>query len=149
MRFLLDENLHEVAAAALNALAAIDGEDEFRHIVPLVGEGTEDEDIPPLCHDQAFDAVVTLNYKDFGARKVLYQGLLDAGINVIVVRPGRLTMTPNNQVSILTGRYPQFRKLIAYHGMVQSRVLVKVTLTSADIRSLAELIAEIEGGHLP
>jgi hypothetical protein len=45
---------------------------------------------------------VTANVKDFGARLPLYRRLLESAISVLVVRPGRETLTPEVQVSILS-----------------------------------------------
>jgi hypothetical protein len=69
--------------------------------IRTLASGTKDPIIPGLCKRNGFDALVTANVKDFGARLPLYQTLLEKGISVVVVRPGRETLTPEVQVSIL------------------------------------------------
>lgn len=143
MRFLHDENLDETACAAVAMLGTLSG-DLHEHITEHAPRGTLDPEIPPLCQSLEVTALVTVNYKDFGARKVYYQALLAAGVSVVVIRPGKGRFTPEQQASILTRHMARIRfELNAAEGPT----LVKVTQTDVGRRSLDELIAEFESGQ--
>lgn len=140
MNFLLDEQLHDTAAKALDALGAPAG-NRFSYIVEHAGHGTLDEDIPALCRRLGVGVLVTANVKDFGARKRYYEALLDQDVRVVVVRFGRAKPTPAIQVSILAGQYARICALLE-----ESEVpcLIRVTASGAQRRTLEELIAEID-----
>lgn len=148
MRYLLDENLDAKTAAAMDAIAA-EG-DGFAHILTIAAEGTPDQDIPALCRHHDFDILVSVNVKDFGARKLIYQALLDAGVNVIVIRAGKAKLKVATQVSILSGAYERVRILFA---MADGPALIRVTAGgTAQLRSLQDLEDEFAAGdrpHLP
>ena len=141
MKFLLDENLHPQMAEILTILGRDDGH-EFIHILSVAPPGTEDSVIPGLCRDREIQVLVTVNHKDFGARKALYKALIDAHVSVVVVRPGRLRFVKANQAMVLTGAYPTFTK---YAVEAQNPTLIKVTPSGTVTRSLEELEAEIQG----
>ena len=100
MRVLLDENLWPELATALNAF------EERYHLrfthINDVEPGAQDEDIPAICERLGATALVSANVRDFGARRVLFEALLEAGVSVIVPRPSRrVTLTPEVQMSML------------------------------------------------
>lgn len=141
MRFLLDENLDAVTAKAVDVVAQLTA-DEFRYIEEFTPAGTQDDDIPAICRENGCHVLVTVNYKDFGAKKVYYQALLDEGVSVVVLRPGKnYKMTVPHQISMLTLHYAQIRKLLDS----DEHCLVKVTLTTVVRRSLDDLLNEIGG----
>lgn len=141
MRFLLDENLHELVAATMNVLGLENG-DEFLHIVPVAGFGKEDEEIPPICNEHGCDALITVNHKDFGAKKLYYQALLDSDVHVVVVRPGKMKFQPHMQVAFLASAYPHARALIAE---ANECVLVRMSWSSAVVRTIDQILNEVEG----
>lgn len=145
MNFLLDEMWNERLAPALSLLS---DEDQFRHVAAEGHGGTLDADIPPLCNDLNTDVLITVNVTDFGARKVLYQALLDAGVTVVVVRPGRGRFDTNQQMSVLTRHLERIRREIARS---EAPRLVVVTQSDVRVRTLDDLIAEMsrEGKRLP
>jgi predicted nuclease of predicted toxin-antitoxin system len=143
VKFLLDEQLHRSAAQALHAFAQLSG-DAFAHIYDYDAGGINDDAIPPLCKAQGIGVLVTANFRDFGARKLLYQRLLAAGIHVVVLRPGNIRFLPSKQVSILAAHYERIRRLLADSN---GPTMVRVTSTTADEHDLDELIAKIEGGE--
>jgi hypothetical protein len=143
LKFLLDENLKPLTAQTLDVLASEQG-DSFVHICDedIAGEGAEDEVIPGLCRDNHCDAVITVNVRDFGAKKALYQALLAEGIHVVVVRPGRVIFQAPQQVALLSGKYPTYSRFLRE---ADGKVLVRVTQSDVKVRTLDELVAEISG----
>ncbi len=82
--------------------------------------------------------------KDFGAKKVIYQALLDDGVNVVVVRAGRSKLKIATQVSILSGAYERVRTLWA---TADGPALVRVSAGgAAELRSLRDLEEEFAAG---
>ncbi|MDP9444132.1 MAG: DUF5615 family PIN-like protein [Actinomycetota bacterium] len=79
MRYLLDEQLSESAAKCLNGLVGRDPE-TVRHMTDLVPQGLEDDDIPPLCQQHGVATLITMNVRDFGAKKHYYAALLAHGV---------------------------------------------------------------------
>lgn len=140
MNLLLDEMLDAEVASALNVLA-------YRHgciysAIRSIAAGAPDEVIPTICKDRGIGALVTANVVDFGARLVLYQALLDAGISVVVIRPSRLALTPEVQMALLSAHSVRIaERLRAATGSV----LLRVTQGAIVERSLDELRDEIEG----
>ncbi len=142
MRYLLDDNLDPKTAVAMNAIAARG--DGFAHILTIADEGTADDDIPGLCRQHGFEVIVSVNVKDFGAKKVIYQALLDDGVNVVVVRAGRSKLKIATQVSILSGAYERVRTLWA---TADGPALVRVSAGgAAELRSLRDLEEEFAAG---
>lgn len=138
MNYLLDENLSPVVGPVMNILGAANG-DSFLHIRnDLNMGGTDDKDIPSLCRENGCDALITINHKDFGAKKLLYQSLVQNGVTVVVVRPGRMRMSPDNQVSLISGKYSAIRRAI----QSAPHLLIRVTPTDVVSRTLDELIIE-------
>lgn len=148
MRYLFDENLDRKTAAAMDAIASND--DGFAHILTIADAGTADEDIPALCRQYGFDVLVSVNVKDFGAKKVIYQALLDKGVNVVVVRGGKAKLKVATQLSILAAAYERVRTLFA---TADGPALIRVTSGgSAQLRTLQDLQEEFAAGdrfHLP
>jgi hypothetical protein len=100
VRIILDENLWPELAPALNAF------EQRYHLTFLhindIAPGAQDEEIPALCREQEATALVSANVRDFGARRVIFEALLEAGVSVIVPRPSRrATLTPEVQMSML------------------------------------------------
>ena len=140
MKVLLDENLDQMVAPILSLLGARRG-DMFVHILDVADAGTDDLDIPDICEAHGVGAIITVNYKDFGAKKAIYAALINAGVDVIVIRPGKIKFTPEQQVSILSGKYPTYIKLIEDGPEHQ---LVKVTQSEVKARSLEQLLEEFD-----
>ena len=145
MRYLLDENLDRKTAVAMDAIAAPG--DAFAHILSVADEGTPDERIPALCRQHGFATLISVNVKDFGARKVIYQALLDEGVNVVVVRAGKAKLKVATQLSILSGAYERVHALFA---AADGPSLIRVSAGgAAQIRSLQELEEEFAAGDRP
>lgn len=140
MRFLYDENLDETAVRAIAVLGEREGE-QHEHIVDHAGRGLKDPEIPPLCARLDVRALVTVNHKDFGARKVYFQALISAGVSVVVIRPGKGRFPPEQQTSVITRHLSRIR-----HELHAARApcLVKVSQSGVARRSLEDLVAEFD-----
>lgn len=138
MKVLLDENLWPELATALNAF-----EQRYRlsfvHIND-VAPGAQDDDIPAICQELGATALISANVRDFGARRIIFEALLEAGVSVIVPRPSkRVTLSPEVQMSMLI-RHIQ-RITGALHSN-QGQLLLKVTEGSVVEITLEQLIRE-------
>jgi precorrin-6x reductase len=141
VKYLIDEMMSEVVSRSLNPLAAPTG-DEFLHILDIAEPGTQDEDIPALCRRHGIDVLITLNVKDFGARKHYYAALLDAGVSVIVARPAKQQPDAGQQVALLSLHFERITRTFDEAG---APLLMRVTHSAAVVRDLEELIAEVSG----
>lgn len=103
--------------------------------------GSKDPVIPDLCKEHGFDVLATANVKDFGARLPLYQRLLESGVSVAVVRPGRETLTPEVQVSILSLHSREIDRRLSG----KPPTLLRITRSEVKERTLDELLDEILG----
>ena len=109
MRIILDENLWPELATALNAFEPR-YQLTFVHINDIA-PGAPDEDIPRICREQGATALVSANVRDFGARRVIFEALLEAGVSVVVPRPSkRSPLTPNVQMSMIIRHIPRFAR---------------------------------------
>lgn len=79
-----------------------------------------------------------------GQKRALYEALLNSGIHVVVVRPGKVRFDVPQQVSLLSGKYPTFSR---YLREATSKILVRVIQSDVKVRTLEELVAEIEGAR--
>lgn len=147
MNLLQDEQLSPKAAPAFAALLALSG-GTVAHIGVLGYSGMDDGDIPELCRRLGFDTLLTINVKDFGARLHYYAALVDAGINVVVGRPGKgQRMDAYGQVGLFAQHLPRIEKnIIEGDGAV---VLQVVTQGSVRARTLSSLVEELESKRLP
>ncbi len=144
MRYLLDENLSEDAARAMDQL--VTGRGAFLHLLAVAAKGTDDIDIPGICRQHDFQVVLTANVKDFGARKVIFEALLKSNIHVLVVRPGKKPLTSFLQVSLIS------RHFLSYDKMFRtSAAPVLATLTESRVRqvTLTELLNGMSDPRIP
>jgi Domain of unknown function (DUF5615) len=143
VRALLDEQLNEASARALAAFSLSRGrDDDYVHIYDLGAGGMADAEIPALCKEHSVDLLITANVVDFGARKALYAALIDAGVSVAVLRPGRQRFDAEVQHAMLAlHRATIVRRLEEAH----SPILLRVSFSQVVVRTLDELISEIEG----
>jgi hypothetical protein len=146
VRYLLDEQLHEVVAKSVALLGERAG-DEFIHILSVRGQGTKDPDIPGLCAEHGIGCLVTANVRDFGARKVYYQALLAEGLHVVVLRPGKGQFYEEEQLALLSKSYRSIRSLL---DSAAGPLLLVCTPSTVRDRSIDDLIEEFdEGRRLP
>ena len=138
MRVILDENLWPETATSLNAFESR-FDLHFEHI-HHIAPGAQDEEIPEICREQGATALVSANVKDFGARRVIFEALLAAGISVIVPRPSkRATLTPQVQVAMLVRHIE--RMSVSLHHAAEP-ILLRVTEGGVTEVSLEQLVRE-------
>ena len=142
MKYLLDEQLDEVVAAAMAPIAAKFG-DEFVHILALRAQGTSDNEIPALCRDESIQCLVSANVRDFGARKFHFQALLAKGLHVVVRRPGRGKFYEEEQLALLARSYRRIRSIT---DATTAPRLLSCTPSGVRDRSIEELIEEFDRG---
>ena len=139
MRIILDEMLWPELATALNAFEQRQGL-TFLHINEIA-PGAQDEDIPNICREYQATALVSANVRHFGARRVLFEALLEAGVSVIVPRPSkRATLTPEVQGAML---FRHLGKIADVMRNAQGQVLLKLTEGGITETSLEHLSREI------
>ncbi len=141
MRCLFDEQLNEVAAQSLNVMCEHLGHG-IAHIVDLGHAGMQDEHIPALCASMDIGALITMNVKDFGAKKVYLSALLEQSVHVAVVRPGKQRMDVAGQIGFIAPALP--RALDIWHTSSQPQLLVVRQGGAVVPRTLDELVAEFE-----
>jgi hypothetical protein len=147
VRYLLDECLSGMAAQAMTVLAP---SAEFIHLLDVAAMSTADPDIPAICKEGAFDVLVSINVKDFGARKHIYESVILAGIHVLVLR--RQPRQPTDlwwQASLLARHYPKYSKVFR-----NASEATLASMSDSGVRELtfAEIMLEIaaqESGRPP
>lgn len=145
MRFLLDENLQASIARVLSVLGESYG-DDFVHIDDIGASGAKDPDIPRLAIDNGGGCLVTVNVRDFGAKKELYEALLAEGLHVCVLRPGKERFTGDQQISMITRHYVRLREMLS---SAAKPILTRATWSSLKVRTLEELRSDFGGPRLP
>ncbi len=141
MRFLLDENVSQSIAPALQALGEPD--EFYSHVLEEAGRPKlTDDEVVELCRTGNFDVLITINVRDFGARLHYYASLRDRGIHVVVVRTGKEQPDLHQQMAMVCGQFDAVRRILS---RAAGPALVKVTRTSAHERTLDELINEQTG----
>lgn len=139
MRIILDENLWPELATALNAF-----EQRF-HLTFIhindIAPGAQDEDIPNICREQGAAALVSANVRDFGARRIIFEALLEAGVSVIVPRPSkRVTLTPEVQMAMLMRHIQRIASALRSN---QGNLLLKLTEGGVTEITLEQLSREV------
>lgn len=138
MRYLLDECLSELTARTMDVLGA---QHHFAHLLSVAPARTEDDDIPRICQANEFGCLISLNVKDFGARKRILQAVVAAGVHVLVLRgqPRKKTST-YWQVSLLARYFQTYTKVFA-----ESTQTTLAVLNEGGVRilTLEQIVAEI------
>lgn len=145
MILLLDEELDSpemVVARSLDILG-VAHRCSFRSL-RTESPGLKDPEIPPFCRTEGIDVLVSANFHDFGAKLVLYEALLAAGVSVVVLRrQAKKSLRIEQQASVL-----------AKHLSVTARflrearpdcILLLVTESSVVRLTLEEIRKEITG----
>jgi hypothetical protein len=141
VKYLVDEQMSGVVARGMRPVGA-SFDEEWVHVRDDLGRGgIQDPDIPPLCRDEQVGVLVTMNVRDFGARKFYYASLVEHGIHVVVVRSGKQQPDPAQQLGLVAGAHSGIRRLL---GGTLGPSLVKVTHSGATVTTLEALLQEIE-----
>ena len=139
MRIILDEQLDPTLADVLNVLQSRHG-CSFVSLRELAPPKTRDIEIPELCREHGAVALVTADVKDFGAKKVYFQALLEAGVSVITLRPQKRTHVLESQTALLL---QWSREVAAALRSAEEPILVRVNNSGISPRSLQQLIEEV------
>ena len=139
MRIILDEQLDPTLADVLNVLQKRHGCD-FVSLRDLAPPKTQDIEIPKICRDNGAIALITADVKDFGAKKVYFEALLEAGVSVVTLRPQKRTNVLESQTALIL---EWSREVAAVLRDATEPVLVRVNNSGVSPRSLEELIEEV------
>lgn len=139
MRVILDEQLDPALADVLNVLRKRHGCTfiSLRHLAP---PKTQDIEIPGICREHGAVALATADVKDFGAKRVYFEALLEAGVSVVTLRPQKRIHVLEAQSALLL----QWSREVA--GALSSAtepLLIRVNNSGVSPRSLQELIEEV------
>jgi predicted nuclease of predicted toxin-antitoxin system len=140
VRIILDEQLDPKLADVLNVLRDRHGCD-FMSLRDLAPPKTQDIEIPKICKDNAAIALLTADVKDFGAKKVYFEALLEAGVSVVTLRPQKRTNVLESQTALIL---EWSREVAAVLEDATTPVLVRVNSSGVSVRSLQELIEEVQ-----
>lgn len=141
MRFLIDEQMSPSVSLALGGLIAASG-GGVTHVRDHVPRRLTDDEIPGLCQRENIQTLITMNVKDFGAKRHYYAALLAEGIHVVVVRPSKLQPNPGQQLALVAQHWSYIEDHLAD---APSAKLIKATFSGATERSLEDLVNEIQG----
>jgi hypothetical protein len=101
---------------------------------------TQDIEIPQICRDHEAVALVTADVKDFGAKRVYFEALLEAGVSVVTLRPQKRVYVLEAQTALLL----QWSREVAEALRSASEpVLIRVNSSGVSPRSLQDLIEEV------
>lgn len=139
MRIILDEQLDPTLADVLNVLRNRHG-CTFVSLRELAPPKTQDIEIPKICKENGAAALVTADVKDFGAKKVYFEALLEAGVSVVTLRPQKWTHVLETQTALLL---EWSREVAGALRDATEPVLVRVNSSGVSPRSLQQLIEEV------
>jgi len=140
VRIILDEQLDPTLADVLNVLWSRHGCTfvSLRHLAP---PKTQDIEIPGICNEHGAAALVTADVKDFGAKRVYFEALIEAGVSVVTLRPQRRTHVLEAQTALLL-QWSQ--EVAAALRDTAEPILIRVNNSGVSPRNLQELIKEIQ-----
>jgi predicted nuclease of predicted toxin-antitoxin system len=140
VRIILDEQLDPTLADVLNVLRDRHGctFTSLRHLAP---PKTQDIEIPLLCKEYGAVALVTADVKDFGAKRVYFEALLEAGVSVVTLRPQKRTHVLESQTALLL---QWSREVASALREATSPILIRVNNSGVSPRNLQELIRDIQ-----
>ncbi len=108
--------------------------------LPPAHYGAPDDEVARICRRHGAAALLSGNVRDFGAKIVYYQALVDAGVSVIVPRqPNPETETPDvgYQVALIE---PHLAAIVARLKRTSEALLFTVNKSGLRVRRLQELI---------
>ena len=124
----------------MTAFGSSDGH-SFEHIIDI-HQGATDDEIPPICQERGIAALVTMNVRDFGAKKHYYRRLLEAKVHVVVLRPGKRQPDAGQQLSLIASHWTA---ITAALSPAESPLLLVATIGNLRVRNVNELVDEIAG----
>lgn len=142
MIILSDEDL--IWPDLTKRLNALGSPHECRFVpLPSVHYGADDTEVARICSQQGATALLTANYKDFAAKLVYFQAMVEAGVSVIVPRqPNPETDTPDvGYQAALIG--PHLEGIIKRLENADEALLFTINKSGMRARRLQELIEEL------
>lgn len=111
--------------------------------LPPLHYGADDTEVARVCRRQGAAALLTANYKDFAAKLVYFQALVEAGVSVIVPRqPNPETDVPDvGYQAALIG--PHLESIIERLNSADEAFLFTINKSGLRVRRLQELIEEV------
>jgi hypothetical protein len=111
--------------------------------LPSIHYGADDAEVARICRRQGAAALLTANYKDFAAKVVYFQALVEAGVSVIVPRqPNPQTERPDvDYQAALIG--PHLEGIIRRLECTDEALLFTINKSGVRRRRLQELIEEL------
>jgi len=140
VRIILDEQLDPTLADVLNVLRSRHG-CSFMSLRYLAPPKTQDIEIPKICRENGAIALVTADVKDFGAKKVYFEALLEAGVSVVTLRPQKRIHVLESQTALIL---EWSREVAGVLRDATEPVLVRVNSSGLSPRSLQQLIEEVQ-----
>jgi predicted nuclease of predicted toxin-antitoxin system len=140
VRIILDEQLDPTLADVLNVLRSRHG-CSFMSLRDLAPPKTQDIEIPKICRENGAIALVTADVKDFGAKKVYFEALLEAGVSVVTLRPQKRIHVLESQTALIL---EWSREVAGVLRDATEPVLVRVNSSGLSPRSLQQLIEEVQ-----
>lgn len=141
MIILSDENLISPELTdRLNILGARYGCRFVR--LPPEHYGVDDTEVAKICGQQGAAALLTVNYKDFAAKVIYFQALVEAGVSAIALRqPNSKTENPDiaYQVNLIE---PYLEGIVRRLEHTDEALLFMVNKSGIRHRRLQELIDE-------
>jgi predicted nuclease of predicted toxin-antitoxin system len=140
VRIILDEQLDPALADVLNILQKRHGCTfiSLRHLAP---PKTQDIEIPEICRNHGAVALGTADVKDFGAKRVYFEALLEAGVSVVTLRPQKRIHVLESQTALLV---QWSREVAEALRAAREPLLIRVNNSGVSPRSLQELIEEVQ-----
>jgi predicted nuclease of predicted toxin-antitoxin system len=140
VRIILDEQLDPALADVLNVLRNRHGCTfiSLRHLAP---PKTQDIEIPEICRNHGAVALGTADVKDFGAKRVYFEALLEAGVSVVTLRPQKRIHVLEAQTALLL---QWSREVAGALRAAREPLLIRVNNSGVSPRSLQELIEEVQ-----
>jgi predicted nuclease of predicted toxin-antitoxin system len=140
VRLILDEQLDPTLAEVLNVLRSRHG-CTFVSLRQLAPPKTQDIEIPRICKEHGAAALVTADVKDFGAKRVYFEALIEAGVSVVTLRPQRRIHVLEAQTALLL---QWSREVATALSDATEPILLRVNNSGVSPRNLQELIREIQ-----
>lgn len=140
MNILLDENLSSPYLA--NRLNAHSEEHGCTFVpLPLAHSGADDEDIPGIAREVGAAALVSVNFKDFGAKEEYFRALVAAGVSVVVLR---IRSSDHNDIEYMISTITKhIRKLAKILRDTEERLVISVDKSNARPKRLREILEQM------
>lgn len=111
--------------------------------LPPVHYGADDTEVASICSQLGATALLTANYKDFAAKVVYFQALVEAGVSVIVPRqpnPGTEIPDVDYQAALIG---PHLEGIVRRLERTNEPLLFTINKSGVRAKRLQELVEEL------